>query len=623
MAQVKARQFTTPTKHPPHIGHRAGVQILHTLDSLKVLHTKEPFVGGRRACIGKRGVKDHLGHRIYGVISFPTGIVFARVQVVGRARATVALGVVVERQRRVLGRVAGIGLRLIGISGEVAWVARTTVDVGIGRIRMVGIIGRALASHKTGAISEHTCGTCYRCRAPATAHNNGQQTAGVTEHFSHIGHLGRIETAQVKTSQACAVSEHVTHIGYLAGVQVTDAQNGLKILHAFEPTIGGRRAVVSERRVECHPGHIGIGSVSIPTGIIFLCVQVIGPAHAVSAHVVVVERQHFIVPCVAGIGLGTRSSEVARVARAAVDVGIGRIRMAGIIYRTLAAYQTVAIEKHIGGRRRDIRAPATAHIDGSQIAAATKHIIHIDHLKRVETAQVKARQAAAATEHKVHIGHVGRVETAQVKARQTCAATEQAPHFYHLGRVELAHVKTRQSRALIEHITHIGHLVGFQITQACERFQVLHIMKPTKCCRRAGSCEKRVKDHLSHIDFGIVSVPTGIAFPRVQVVGCARASAAIGVIVERQRRVLGRIACVCLGTHSSEIARVAGAAIDVGIGLVNVAGIIGRALAAHQAGGIIEHLCRVHHGLHAPVLASIDSTQIGAAIEHVHHNVHL
>ena len=39
-----------------------------------------------------------------------------------------------------------------------------------------------------------------------------------------------------------------------------------------------------------------------------------------------------------------------------------------------------------------------------------------------------------------------------------------------------------------------------------------------------------------------------------------------------------------------EVARVAGAAVDVGISLVNVVGIIGRALATHKAVASIEHI---------------------------------
>ena len=62
VAQVKARQISTVTKHISHIGHLAGVQVLHARDGLKALHFIKPAVGGRRAGISKRGVKDNFGH---------------------------------------------------------------------------------------------------------------------------------------------------------------------------------------------------------------------------------------------------------------------------------------------------------------------------------------------------------------------------------------------------------------------------------------------------------------------------------------------------------------------------------------------------------------------------------
>ena len=112
---------------------------------MKILHIIKPIVGGRRAGIGERGVKDHLGHTGIGAVSVPIGPIVTRVQVIGRSRAAAAQFVVVERQRRVRRRVAGIGLFPLG---EVARVARAAVDVGIGLVNMVGIIGRALAAHQ-------------------------------------------------------------------------------------------------------------------------------------------------------------------------------------------------------------------------------------------------------------------------------------------------------------------------------------------------------------------------------------------------------------------------------------------------------------------------------------------
>ena len=42
------------------------------------------------------------------------------------------------------------------LRGEVARVARAAVDVGIGLVNMVGIVGRALAAHQAGAVPEHS-----------------------------------------------------------------------------------------------------------------------------------------------------------------------------------------------------------------------------------------------------------------------------------------------------------------------------------------------------------------------------------------------------------------------------------------------------------------------------------
>ena len=72
----------------------------------------EPTEGGRRAGISERGVKDHLGHTGFGAVGEPIGLDIALVQVVGRARAAAALVVVVERQRRVLGSIACLGINV-------------------------------------------------------------------------------------------------------------------------------------------------------------------------------------------------------------------------------------------------------------------------------------------------------------------------------------------------------------------------------------------------------------------------------------------------------------------------------------------------------------------------------
>ena len=64
---------------------------------------------------------------------------------------------------------------------------------------MIGIIGRALTAHEGLAIYEHFIRIRHGSRAPAVAHIDGFQVRAIKEHPRHIGHLGRVETAQVKT----------------------------------------------------------------------------------------------------------------------------------------------------------------------------------------------------------------------------------------------------------------------------------------------------------------------------------------------------------------------------------------------------------------------------------------
>ena len=196
----------------------------------------------------------------------------------------------------------------------------------------------------------------------------------------------------------------------------------------------------------------------------FARVQVVGRARASAALGVVVERQRGVLGRVHCVGLGTRSSEVTRVARATVDVGIGLVHMIGIINSAHAAHQTGAIGKHRNGTCHCCRAPALTHIDGSQIAAGIEHVTRIGHHRGVETAQVKTRQTRAVSEHASHIGHLGCVETAQVKSRQTCAVIEHVIHIGHLGRVEVTQIKVIQIWTGAEHPSHIGHFASVQVT---------------------------------------------------------------------------------------------------------------------------------------------------------------
>ena len=92
--------------------------------------------------------------------------------------------------------------------------------------------------------------------------------------------------------------------------------------------------------------------------------------------------------------------EVARVARAAVDMGVGLVLRVGFVPGcALAAHQAGAVIKHISGAGHSRCAPITVHIDGPQVAAAIEHVTHISHLGRVELTHIKARQIKATRKH--------------------------------------------------------------------------------------------------------------------------------------------------------------------------------------------------------------------------------
>ena len=175
---------------------------------------------------------------------------------------------------------------------------------------MAGIVGRPLAAHQAGAAIEHIIGIGHGCGAPSIAHIDGAQVIAPTEHPIHTGHLGRVETAQVKDRQISTIHKHITHFGDLAGVQVfIHTRDGLKILHATEPTESGRREGIGERGIKDHLGHIGIDAVSVPTGTVVARVHVVGRARAAAAVVVVVERQRRVRRRVVGIGLDSSGAE--------------------------------------------------------------------------------------------------------------------------------------------------------------------------------------------------------------------------------------------------------------------------------------------------------------------------
>ena len=60
---------------------------------------------------------------------------------------------------------------------------------------MVGIVGRALATHKVEAVREHIIGVRHSSSAPTIAHIDGPQIIAAIEHVSHSVHIRRVEIA--------------------------------------------------------------------------------------------------------------------------------------------------------------------------------------------------------------------------------------------------------------------------------------------------------------------------------------------------------------------------------------------------------------------------------------------
>ena len=184
-------------------------------------------MGGRRAGISKRRVKDHIFHTGTEAVNVPSGNIAALVQVKGCTRATAALVIVVERQRRVLLRKAGIGL---GLLGEVARVAGPAVDMGVSLIDVVGIVSRTHAAHQFGAAIEHIPrrgrrGQCLR--TPTVTGIDGRQGTAILEYTTHVSHVRGVEIAHVKTRHIAAATKHVSHVSNCCGVEVFHVRNGL------------------------------------------------------------------------------------------------------------------------------------------------------------------------------------------------------------------------------------------------------------------------------------------------------------------------------------------------------------------------------------------------------------
>ena len=258
----------------------------------------KPSESSRRTSIGKPWVKDHSCSL---VVRRPARGIGSFIQFVGFARAATAIVVVVERQRRVIIRVANISLR----AGKVAGVVGAAVDAGIGAIHMGGIVGRALAANETVAVLEHVmrAGESHVGHLPTLSGIDGLQSATAPEHVTHVDHLCGVETAQLQDRQFIAAVEHPIHTRHLAGVQEAHSNDGFEVTHFVEPVVGRRRADIGERVVKGYPLYIGIVAIGDPTGFDGAIVQVIGRAYADTAPVVIAERQGIGRRRVPGIGL--------------------------------------------------------------------------------------------------------------------------------------------------------------------------------------------------------------------------------------------------------------------------------------------------------------------------------
>ena len=81
-------------------------------------------------------------------------------------------------------------------------------------------------------------------------------------------------------------------------------------MHPEEPRDCGRRAGIGKRVFKDYPGHsVSKGAVFYPPWIVVVRGQIVGRAHAETAHVVVVEPERRGPPVVPSIGLGSADAE--------------------------------------------------------------------------------------------------------------------------------------------------------------------------------------------------------------------------------------------------------------------------------------------------------------------------
>ena len=109
---------------------------------------------GQPVIVGKRLVEIDSGNRCVVRAASPSRISASPWYIVGCPFTLGLLDIIVERQRRSVGREDGIGLA--DSKCQVAWILGAAVNVGVGLVgRIRGAPCRAGTSHEIGAAGEH------------------------------------------------------------------------------------------------------------------------------------------------------------------------------------------------------------------------------------------------------------------------------------------------------------------------------------------------------------------------------------------------------------------------------------------------------------------------------------
>ena len=87
-----------------------------------------------------------------------------------------------------------------------------------------------------GAIKEHITRSGQAISSPTVAHVDGGEIRAATEHVTHVGDIGGIETAQVQVIESRAALEHTRHVGGIRGIEIFKMCDRVEVRHTTEPT---------------------------------------------------------------------------------------------------------------------------------------------------------------------------------------------------------------------------------------------------------------------------------------------------------------------------------------------------------------------------------------------------